>query len=199
MRRQSSGKQNGRDGGRTGMKKWGRKAALFLTGGALLAGSLLLAGCQKEKPAQPEETKAEAMETEAEEETADLRTATETAQGDALRMVESGGRLFFKYRDGIYMIEEESGEMTELCRFADARENGAFWVYRGGLYFDRHQVKEGEDEPSVGPLRLVGASLYPRGRSDGRLRAGRGRPDGRGALALGDGVRRAPGGLPRAV
>ena len=36
------------------MKKWGRKAALFLTGGALLAGSLLLAGCQKEKPAQPE-------------------------------------------------------------------------------------------------------------------------------------------------
>ncbi len=154
MRRRRSGKQNGRDGGRTGMKKWGKKAALLLTGGALLAGSLLLAGCQKEEPAQPEETKAEAMETEAEEETADLRTATETAQGDALRMVESGGRLFFKYRDGIYMIEEESGEMTELCRFADARENGAFWVYRGGLYFDRRQVKEGEESEFYSLCRL---------------------------------------------
>ena len=35
-----------------------------------------------------------------------------------------------------------------------ARENGAFWVYRGGLYFDRRQIKEGEETEFYSLCRL---------------------------------------------
>ena len=59
-------------------------------------------------------------------------------------MVESGSRLFFKYRGGIWSLDKETDKLEQIKEFAEGELNGSFWVYRGGLYYDINSAK-GED------------------------------------------------------
>lgn len=75
---------------------------------------------------------------------ADLKEDTLTAIGSADTMVESGSRLFFKYRGGIWSLDKETDKLEQIKEFAEGELNGSFWVYRGGLYYDINSAK-GED------------------------------------------------------
>lgn len=105
----------------------------------LFAVPVFLSGCRTAEPVESSsvEVSTEAEESEAEvPEEMDWKEATVTAEGSAQRMVESGGHLFFKYKNGIYSINEKTEKLILLREFDDGEENGSFWVYRGGLYYD---------------------------------------------------------------
>ena len=115
------------------------RMTVLMTSLALLTVPVVLSGCRKAEPVESSSVEAgtEAKESKAEEpEKMDWKEATATAEGSANRMVESGGHLFFKYKNGIYKIDEKTEALTLLREFEDGEENGSFWVYRGGLYYD---------------------------------------------------------------
>ena len=103
----------------------------------LIAASAALSACQKSPAAET------AAQTQAEEET---EGAVSTALGSADRMLEENGMLYFKYRTEIRSLSKETGEMKTLCQFDKEDENSTFWIYGGGLYFDRMQVESGSTE-----------------------------------------------------
>lgn len=123
-----------------------RAAAVFAVL-MLLAVPISLTGCKKEEALG---TSAQALETEASaaevSEPVDWKEATLTAEGSAERMVESGGYLFFAYGNAIHSINEATGEMKTLRTFEEGETSGAFWVYKGGLYYDssKEEVTEAE-------------------------------------------------------
>lgn len=98
----------------------------------LIAASAALSACKKSPAAET------AAQTQAAEKTED---AVSTALGSADRMLEENGMLYLKYRTEIRSLSKETGEMKTLCQFGKGDENSTFWVYGGGLYFDRMQAE----------------------------------------------------------
>lgn len=72
--------------------------------------------------------------------------------------------LYLKYRTEIRSLSKETGEMKTLCQFDIGDENSTFWVYGGGLYFDRIQAESGSTQ---------GTELYGLYRLDFGERCGR--------------------------
>ena len=103
----------------------------------LIAASAALSACKKSPAAET------AAQTQAAEKTED---AVSTALGSADRMLEENGMLYLKYRTEIRSLSKETGEMKTLCQFDKADENSTFWVYGGGLYFDRMQAESGSTQ-----------------------------------------------------
>ena len=103
----------------------------------LIAASAALSACQKSPAAET------AAQTQAAEKT---EGAVSTALGSADRMLEENGMLYLKYRTEIRSLSKETGEMKTLCQFGKADENSTFWVYGGGLYFDRMQAESGSTQ-----------------------------------------------------
>ena len=62
------------------------------------------------------------------------------------RVLEENGMLYLKYRTEIRSLSKETGEMKTLCQFDTGDENSTFWVYGGGLYFDRIQAESGSTQ-----------------------------------------------------
>lgn len=115
-----------------------------------------MAGCKKAGTADTTVSSGE-VETESresQEEPADIRTATQTADGDASRMIESGGGLYFKYADSIRRIDEKTGEMKLLRSFEEGESNQAFWVYGGNLYFDLTTETDGSETTLYGLYKI---------------------------------------------
>lgn len=117
-------------------KKTGYRAVLAASM-FLIAASAALSACKKSPAAET------AAQTQAAEKTED---AVSTALGSADRMLEENGMLYLKYRTEIRSLSKETGEMKTLCQFDKADENSTFWVYGGGLYFDRMQAESGSTE-----------------------------------------------------
>lgn len=117
-------------------KKTGYRAVLAASM-FLIAASAALSACQKSPAAET------AAQTQAAEET---EGAVSTALGSADRMLEENGMLYLKYRTEIRSLSKETGEMKTLCQFDKADENSTFWVYGGGLYFDRMQAESGSTQ-----------------------------------------------------
>lgn len=112
-------------------KKNIKHRALLTASILLIASSAALSACK----ASPEkETSAQTREDETK------KKAVSTAVGSADRMVEDGKMLYFKYHTQIYSLSTDVGEMKTLLQFDDEGENNTFWVYDGGLYFDRMQT-----------------------------------------------------------
>lgn len=114
----------------------------------LLSVSSVVTGCKTQTAAVPSVSIAETKELETgKQEEPDWKELTRTAEGSARRMVESGGYLFFFCQDAIYCMDEKTGEKRQLRRFEKEESSGAFWVYRGGLYFDSKKAEsEGNAE-----------------------------------------------------
>ena len=117
-------------------KKTGYRAVLAASM-FLIAASAALSACKKSPAAET------AAQTQAAEKTED---AVSTALGSADRMLEENGMLYLKYRTEIRSLSKETGEMKTLCQFDKADENSTFWVYGGGLYFDRMQAESGSTQ-----------------------------------------------------
>ena len=117
-------------------KKTGYRAVLAASM-FLIAASAALSACKKSPAAET------TAQTQAAEKTEDT---VSTALGSADRMLEENGMLYLKYRTEIRSLSKETGEMKTLCQFDKADENSTFWVYGGGLYFDRMQVESGSTE-----------------------------------------------------
>ena len=122
-------------------KKTGYRAVLAASM-FLIAASAALSACKKSPAAET------AAQTQAAEKTED---AVSTALGSADRMLEENGMLYLKYRTEIRSLSKETGEMKTLCQFGKGDENSTFWVYGGGLYFDRMQAESDSTQ---------GAELY---------------------------------------
>lgn len=117
-------------------RKTGYRAALAVSM-FLIAASAALSACKT----------ASAAETAAETQAEDTREgAVSTALGSADRMLEEDGVLYLKYRTEIRSLSKETGEMKTLCQFEKEDENSTFWVYGGGLYFDRMQAESGSTQ-----------------------------------------------------
>ncbi|WP_455148513.1 DUF3298 domain-containing protein [Clostridium sp.] len=117
-------------------KKTGYRAVLAASM-FLIAASAALSACKKSPAAET------AAQTQAAEKTEDV---VSTALGSADRMLEENGMLYLKYRTEIRSLSKETGEMKTLCQFDKADENSTFWVYGGGLYFDRMQAESGSTQ-----------------------------------------------------
>ena len=117
-------------------KKTGYRAVLAASM-FLIAASAALSACKKSPAAET------AAQTQAAEKTED---AVSTALGSADRMLEENGMLYLKYRTEIRSLSKETGEMKTLCQFGKGDENSTFWVYGGGLYFDRMQAESGSTQ-----------------------------------------------------
>ena len=117
-------------------KKTGYRAVLAASM-FLIAASAALSACKKSPAAET------TAQTQAAEKTED---AVSTALGSADRMLEENGMLYLKYRTEIRSLSKETGEMKTLCQFDKADENSTFWVYGGGLYFDRMQAESGSTQ-----------------------------------------------------
>ena len=129
-----------------------RTAVLAVSAAVAMMLPTALSGCKKpdlETSAAVEETV-----TEKPGEPITLREATVTASGEAARMIESGGFLFFKYQNTIYQLEEKTGERKALRTFEEGEENQSFWVYAGGLYYDSNQPGKEESARLYGLYRL---------------------------------------------
>ena len=103
----------------------------------LIAASAALSACKKSPAAET------TAQTQAAEET---EGAVSTALGAADRVLEENGMLYLKYRTEIRSLSKETGEMKTLCQFDTGDENSTFWVYGGGLYFDRIQAESGSTQ-----------------------------------------------------
>ena len=117
-------------------KKTGYRAVLAASM-FLIAASAALSACKKSPAAET------TAQTQAAEETED---AVSTALGSADRMLEENGMLYLKYRTEIRSLSKVTGEMRTLCQFDKGDENSTFWVYGGGLYFDRMQAESGSTQ-----------------------------------------------------
>ena len=117
-------------------KKTGYRAVLAASM-FLIAASAALSACKKSPAAET------TAQTQAAEKTEDT---VSTALGSADRVLEENGMLYFKYRTEIRSLSKETGEMKTLCQFDKEDENSTFWIYGGGLYFDRMQVESGSTE-----------------------------------------------------
>lgn len=117
-------------------KKTGYRAVLAASM-FLIAASAALSACQKLPAAET------TAQTQAAEET---EGAVSTALGAADRVLEENGMLYLKYRTEIRSLSKETGEMKTLCQFDTGDENSTFWVYGGGLYFDRIQAESGSTQ-----------------------------------------------------
>lgn len=117
-------------------KKTGYRAVLAASM-FLIAASAALSACKKSPAAET------TAQTQAAEET---EGAVSTALGAADRVLEENGMLYLKYRTEIRSLSKETGEMKTLCQFDTGDENSTFWVYGGGLYFDRIQVESGSTQ-----------------------------------------------------
>lgn len=113
-------------------KKKGYRAVLAASM-FLIAASAALSACKKSPAAETTAQTPAAEETEG---------AVSTALGAADRVLEENGMLYLKYRTEIRSLSKETGEMKTLCQFDTGDENSTFWVYGGGLYFDRIQAEE---------------------------------------------------------
>lgn len=124
----------------------------------LLSASSVLTGCKPETAEESLASAAKPQETEAgKQEEPNWKELTLTAEGSAKRMVEAGGYLFFFYKDAIYCMNEKTGEKKQLRAFEKEESSGAFWVYRGGLYFDskkKETEKNADDHGLRGLYRL---------------------------------------------
>ena len=118
-----------------GMKKKRYRATLVLSM-LVLAASASLSACKVQ-------VSAEGNAQTSEEQQGDISTA----RGFADRMLEEKGILYFKYRTEIHSLDPESEELKTLVAFENGDENSTFWVYGGGLYFDRAQ---GENDGAQG-------------------------------------------------
>ncbi len=123
----------------------GRKirAAVLFSAVVLAA---LLGGC---RTADSQETKAQSAEETGEE---DLET--QQVSGDASRMIEDGENLYFKYGSDICVIDRKTEEIKTVKSFGKANQNGSFWIYGGGLYFDEFQPGDGNGEDFYSLKRL---------------------------------------------
>lgn len=117
-------------------KKTGHRAVLAASM-FLIAASAALSACKKSPAAET------TAQTQAAEET---EGAVSTALGAADRVLEENGMLYLKYRTEIRSLSKETGEMKTLCQFDTGDENSTFWVYGGGLYFDRIQAESGSTQ-----------------------------------------------------
>ena len=117
-------------------KKTGYRAVLAASM-FLIAASAALSACQKSPAAET------TAQTQAAEET---EGAVSTALGAADRVLEENGMLYLKYRTEIRSLSKETGEMKTLCQFDTGDENSTFWVYGGGLYFERIQAESGSTQ-----------------------------------------------------
>ena len=117
-------------------KKTGYRAVLAASM-FLIAASAALSACQKSPAAET------TAQTQAAEET---EGAVSTALGAADRVLEENGMLYLKYRTEIRSLSKETGKMKTLCQFDTGDENSTFWVYGGGLYFDRIQAESGSTQ-----------------------------------------------------
>ena len=117
-------------------KKKGYRAVLAASM-FLIAASAALSACKKSPAAET------TAQTQAAEET---EGAVSTALGAADRVLEENGMLYLKYRTEIRSLSKETGEMKTLCQFDTGDENSTFWVYGGGLYFDRIQAESGSTQ-----------------------------------------------------
>lgn len=117
-------------------KKTGYRAVLAASM-FLIAASAALPACKKSPAAET------TAQTQAAEET---EGAVSTALGAADRVLEENGMLYLKYRTEIRSLSKETGEMKTLCQFDTGDENSTFWVYGGGLYFDRIQAESGSTQ-----------------------------------------------------
>ena len=117
-------------------KKTGYRAVLAASM-FLIAASAALSACKKLPAAET------TAQTQAAEET---EGAVSTALGAADRVLEENGMLYLKYRTEIRSLSKETGEMKTLCQFDTGDENSTFWVYGGGLYFDRIQAESGSTQ-----------------------------------------------------
>lgn len=117
-------------------KKTGYRAVLAASM-FLIAASAALSACKKSPAAET------TAQTQAAEET---EGAVSTALGAADRVLEENGMLYLKYRTEIRSLSKETGEMKTLCQFDTGEENSTFWVYGGGLYFDRIQAESGSTQ-----------------------------------------------------
>lgn len=117
-------------------KKTGHRAVLAASM-FLIAASAALSACQKSPAAET------TAQTQAAEET---EGAVSTALGAADRVLEENGMLYLKYRTEIRSLSKETGEMKTLCQFDTGDENSTFWVYGGGLYFERIQAESGSTQ-----------------------------------------------------
>ena len=117
-------------------KKTGYRAVLAASM-FLIAASAALSACQKSPAA---ETTAQTQAAEEKE------GVVSTALGAADRVLEENGMLYLKYRTEIRSLSKETGEMKTLCQFDTGDENSTFWVYGGGLYFDRIQAESGSTQ-----------------------------------------------------
>ena len=127
-------------------KKTGYRAVLAASM-FLIAASAALSACKKSPAAET------TAQTQAAEET---EGAVSTALGAADRVLEENGMLYLKYRTEIRSLSKETGEMKTLCQFDTGDENSTFWVYGGGMYFDRIQAESGstQDTELYGLYRL---------------------------------------------
>ena len=117
-------------------KKTGYRAVLAASM-FLIAASAALSACKKSPAAET------TAQTQAAEET---EGAVSTALGAADRVLEENGMLYLKYRTEIRSLSKETGEMKTLCQFDTGDENSTFWVYGGGLYFERIQAESGSTQ-----------------------------------------------------
>ena len=117
-------------------KKTGYRAVLAASM-FLIAASAALSACKKTPAAET------TAQTQAAEET---EGAVSTALGAADRVLEENGMLYLKYRTEIRSLSKETGEMKTLCQFDTGDENSTFWVYGGGLYFERIQAESGSTQ-----------------------------------------------------
>lgn len=109
---------------------------------AFLAAAVLtpitLSGCKKTGTTDVTASSGAVSETESgdESEPQDIRTATLRADGSTQQMIESGGGLYYKYKNTIQTVDKKTGEMRVLRTFSDDEVNQTFWIYGGNLYFD---------------------------------------------------------------
>jgi hypothetical protein len=109
-----------------------------------------------------------------------LAEATDQAETNGAGVIRSGGRLYFRYRDSFYELTEETGEIRNIISLEGGEQTSAFWIYRGGFYFDMEYQDEAGDGLTglyrmsltdgstvhMADINFVPTSLYV---SDGRL------------------------------
>lgn len=176
---------------------------------AMTLTALILASCARPAPSRAIESAASPGDTENAESTEqaenaealELAEATDQAETNGAGVIRSGGRLYFRYRDSFYELTEATGEIRTIVSLEGGERSSAFWIYRGGFYFDMEYQDEAGDGLTglyrlsltdgstvhMADINFVPTSLYVSG---GRLYA-RDSEDSRAYALDGDGFTRA--------
>lgn len=118
-----------------------RTIPLVLAAAAIVsAGSFGLTGCTRPAdrgvpgPAMSESETAESQAAESQAAAPNLSVMATEGSDDT--MIETGNRLYFKYRDGIFGLTKADDSLEKLYTLEEDESCSVMWVYNNNLYFD---------------------------------------------------------------